>query len=153
MNKVTPFLWFDKNMAEIVAYYKSIFPDMKTNFTGSISDTPSGNVEMASMEIFGQRFDLMTAGPMFKFNEAVSFMITCENQDEVDYYWDALTTEGEESQCGWCKDKYGLSWQVVPKQLSTLLGSPDKGKAGKATQAMLKMKKIVISDIENAMNS
>jgi predicted 3-demethylubiquinone-9 3-methyltransferase (glyoxalase superfamily) len=108
---------------------------------------------MATVEIFGQRFDLMTAGPLFKFNEAVSFMISCENQEEVDYYWNAITKDGEESQCGWCKDKYGLSWQVVPKQLSTFLSAPDKTKAGKATQAMLQMKKIVIADIEMAMNS
>lgn len=151
MNKITPFLWFDKNMTEIVAYYQSIFPSMKTNFTGSLSDTPSGTVEMAEMEIFGQKFGLMTAGSTFKFNEAVSFIIDCENQEEVDYYWNAFTKEGEESQCGWCKDKYGLSWQVVPKQLNKFLSHPDKEKSTKAMQAMLRMKKIVIEDIEKAV--
>lgn len=153
MNKITPFLWFDKNMSEIVAYYKSIFPDLKTSYNGSLSDTPSGNVEMTTIEIFGQTLSLMTAGPLFKFNEAISFVINCDGQDEVDYYWNALTKDGEESQCGWCKDKYGLSWQVVPKQLQEAIGSSDREKAGKATQAMLKMKKIVIADIESAFNS
>ncbi len=152
MNKITPFLWFDKNMGEIISYYKSIFPDLKTSYTGSLNDTPSGNVETATIEILGQKLSLMTAGPMFKFNEAVSFVIDCENQEEVDYYWDAFTKEGEESQCGWCKDKYGLSWQIVPKQLSGFLGNSDREKAGKAMQAMLKMKKLVIADLESAMN-
>ncbi len=153
MNKITPFLWFDKNITEIVDYYKSIFPDMKSSYTGSLSETPSGNVNMATMEIFGQRLNLMTAGPTFKFNEAISFLITCENQEEVDYYWNSFTKEGKESQCGWCKDRYGLSWQIVPKQLNDLLGSPDRTKAEKAIQAMLKMKKIIVSDLESAYNS
>lgn len=147
MNKITPFLWYEKNMTEIVAYYSSIFPDMKTNYTGSLSDTPSGSVETAEVEILGQKFSLMTAGPTFKFNEAVSFVINCDGQEEVDYYWNALTREGKESQCGWCKDKYGLSWQVVPKQLIEALANPDKEKAEKAMQMMLKMKKIIISDL------
>lgn len=140
-------------MAEIISYYKAIFPDLKTGYTGSLTDTPSGNVETATMEIMGQKFSLMTAGPMFQFNEAVSFVVDCENQEEVDYYWDAFTKEGQESQCGWCKDKYGLSWQIVPKQLSGLIGNSDRERAGKAMQAMLKMKKIVIADLEKAFNS
>lgn len=153
MNKITPFLWFDKDMKGIVEYYKLIFPDLKTSYVDNFSDTPTGNVEMATIEILGQKLSLMTAGPMFKFNEAISFVIDCENQEEVDYYWNAFTKEGEESQCGWCKDKYGLSWQVVPKQLSVFLGNPDREKAGKSMQAMLKMKKLVIADLEGAMNS
>ncbi|MBP9822121.1 MAG: VOC family protein [Candidatus Pacebacteria bacterium] len=148
MPKITPSLWFDKGMKDIIDYYKSIFPDAKTNFVGELSDTPSGTVETATLEIFGQKFNLMTAGPLFKFNEAVSFAIDCDGQEEVDYYWDKLSKDGQESQCGWLKDKYGLSWQIVPKQLGELLGNPDREKAGKAMQAMLKMKKIVIADLE-----
>lgn len=150
MSKITPFLWFDKNMNEIVDYYKSIFPELKTDYRGSLTDTPSGNVETATIEIFNQKLSLMTAGPMFKFNEAVSFVIDCENQEEVDYYWNKFTEKGEESQCGWCKDKYGLSWQIVPKQLNEYLSSPDKEKAGRVMQAMLKMKKIDIEALKNA---
>lgn len=150
MKKITPFLWFDKDMKGIVEYYKSIFPDLKTSYVGSLSDTPSGNVETATVEILGQSFSLMTAGPMFKFNEAVSFVVDCENQEEVDYYWNALTKEGEESQCGWCKDKYGLSWQVVPRQLGECLGGSDAEGRGRAMQAMLTMKKIDITKIESA---
>jgi predicted 3-demethylubiquinone-9 3-methyltransferase (glyoxalase superfamily) len=94
MKKITPFLWYDKNLKEILEFYKSVFPDIKITTNGSLSDTPSGDVEMASMEIFGQELSLMTAGPMYKFNEAISFVINCKDQKEVDYYWDKLTSQG-----------------------------------------------------------
>ncbi len=148
--KITPFLWFDKNLKEITDFYISVFPEAKLTSNGALSDTPSGNVETATLEIFGQELNMMTAGPMFKFNEAISFVISCENQEEVDYYWEKLTDGGTESQCGWLKDKYRLSWQIIPTALPKLLSDPDKEKAGRVMQAMLKMKKIIIADLEKS---
>jgi predicted 3-demethylubiquinone-9 3-methyltransferase (glyoxalase superfamily) len=154
MKKITPFLWFDKNLKEIIDYYTEIFPDIKVRTNGELSDTPSGNVEMATIEIFGQELSLMTAGPMFKFNEAISLVINCEDQKEIDYYWNALTTNGgQEGQCGWCKDKYGLSWQITPSTImSKMMASGDKEKIGRTTQAFLKMKKFDIQTLEDEFN-
>ncbi len=152
--KINPFLWFDKNLKEITSFYKSVFPDAIITSNGELSDTPSGNVEMATMEILGQKLSMMTAGPMFKFNEAISFVISCDNQEEIDYYWNALTANGgQESQCGWLKDKYGLSWQIVPSMMNQLMGSGDKEKTARVTQAFLKMKKFDIAELEKAANS
>lgn len=154
MNKITPFLWFDKNLKEITEYYLSIFPDATVESDGELSDTPSGDVEMATLTIFGQRLSLMTAGPMFQFTEAISFMISCENQEEVDYYWNKLTTNGgSESQCGWCKDKYGLSWQVVPSALGDLMSKSTDAQRKAITQAFLQMKKFDVAKLEEAFNS
>ena len=140
-------------MKEITDYYLSIFPGAKLHTGGELSDTPSGNVEMAMLEIFGQELRLMTAGPMFKFNESISFVIDCEDQAEVDYYWNALTTNGgQEGECGWCKDKYGLSWQVVPTAMERMMASGDKEKIGRVTQAFLKMKKFDIKTLEEEFN-
>lgn len=153
MKKITPFLWFDKNLKEIINFYVSVFPDAKVRSNGNLSDTPSGEVEMATIEIFGQELSLMTAGPVFKFNEAISFVINCENQKEIDYYWNALTSNGgEEGQCGWCKDKYGLSWQVVPTVMSTMMASGNKEKIGRVTQAFLKMKKFDIQTLQDVFD-
>ncbi len=153
-NKITPFLWFDKNLKEITSFYKSVFPDAIIISNGELSDTPSGNVEMATMEILGQKLSMMTAGPMFKFNEAISFVINCDNQEEIDYYWNALTANGgQESQCGWLKDKYGLSWQIVPSMMNELMSSGDKEKTTRVTQEFLKMKKFDIAELEKAANS
>jgi predicted 3-demethylubiquinone-9 3-methyltransferase (glyoxalase superfamily) len=151
--KITPFLWFDKDAGKIAEYYASIFKEAKIKNSSVMSDTPSGTVEIVTLELFGQDFTLMSAGPEFKFTEAVSFVIDCVDQVEVDYYWEKLTADGgEESQCGWLKDKYGLSWQVVPRRLTALLSDNDHNKAGKATQAMLQMKKIDIAKLEEAFN-
>jgi predicted 3-demethylubiquinone-9 3-methyltransferase (glyoxalase superfamily) len=151
MKKITPFLWYDKNLKEILEFYKSVFPDIKITTNGSLSDTPSGDVEMASMEIFGQELSLMTAGPMYKFNEAISFVINCKDQKEVDYYWDKLTSQGgSEGQCGWCKDKYGLSWQVVPEALGEFMSKADDEGRARITQAFLKMEKFDIEKLEQA---
>jgi predicted 3-demethylubiquinone-9 3-methyltransferase (glyoxalase superfamily) len=153
MQKITPFLWFDKDAVKIAEYYQSIFKDAKIKNTSVMGDTPSGTVEIVTLELFGQDYTLMSAGPLFKFTEAVSFVVSCKDQVEVDYYWDALTTNGgEEGNCGWLKDKYGFSWQIVPTQLGELMGNPDHEKAGRATQAMLSMKKIVIADLEKAFD-
>ena len=107
---------------------------------------------MATLEIFGQELSLMTAGPMFKFNEAISFMVRCENQAEIDYYWDKLSAVPEAEQCGWVKDKYGLSWQIVPNAMDAMMASGDKEKIGHVTQAFLNMKKFDIKTLEKAFN-
>lgn len=154
MKKITPFLWFDKNLKEIISYYLSVFPDAKVEGDGDLSDTPSGDVEMATLTIFGQELRLMTAGPMFKFNEAISFVIDCSSQDEVDYYWDKLTSDGgSEGQCGWCKDKYGLSWQVVPSALSDLMSEANQEQRKAITQAFLQMQKFDIAKLEEVFNN
>lgn len=153
MKKITPFLWFDKNMKEIIDFYVSVFPDAKVETNGSLSDTPSGDVEMATIEIFGQELSLMTAGPMFKFNESISFVINCETQEEVDYYWSRLTAGGSEGQCGWCKDRYGLSWQVVPTALGELMSQANESQRQQVTQAFLQMGKFDIQKLHEAFNN
>ena len=142
MTSITPFLWFDNNVPEAVAFYTSVFPNAKVETAGDF---------MATFELEGQRFHALNGGPQFKFNEAVSFFISVETQEEVDYFWTRLTADGgKESQCGWLKDKFGLSWQVVPAALLRYISDPDRQKADRAMQAMLKMGKIILADIEKA---
>ena len=149
--KITPFLWFDKEAGEAAAFYTSLFPNSKMLSPAIYSDTPSGTVDIYSIELSGQQFTLMNAGPTFKFNEAISFVIDCKDQEEVDYYWDRLTADGgEESMCGWLKDKFGVSWQVVPRRFNELVNDDDKEKAERVVQAMLKMKKLDIAQLEKA---
>ena len=153
--KITPFLWFDKEALEAAKLYTSIFnsapgssKNSKINNEENYKDTPSGEIQIVTIVLDGQEFMLMNAGPTFKFSEAISFIIDCKDQQEVDYFWNKLTSDGgEESQCGWLKDKFGVSWQVIPKQLNELLA---KDKSGKVMQAMLKMKKIIVADLEKA---
>ena len=142
MKKITPFLWFESQAEEAMNYYVSIFKNSKV-----ISSSPYS----VQFELDGQEFMGLNAGPEFKFNEAVSMLVNCEDQAEVDYFWTALTADGgEESMCSWCKDKYGLWWQIVPKQLGELMGDPDPEKSGRVMQAMLKMKKIIVADLHKA---
>ena len=142
MTSITPFLWFDNNVPEAVAFYQSVFPNAKVEVVNDF---------MASFELEGQKFNALNGGSKYRFNEAVSFFISVETQQEVDYFWDKLTADGgEKSRCGWLKDKFGLSWQVVPKALGRYLGDPDRAKADRAMQAMMKMQKIVIADLEKA---
>ncbi len=151
MSKITPFLWFDNNLEEAVNFYTSVFKSAKII---NISKMPDGKYMVASFELEGQKFNGMNAGPTFKFNEAVSFFVDCEDQEEVDYFWEKLTADGgAESQCGWLKDKFGLSWQIIPKQLMKLMGDPDQATAKKAMDAMLKMKKIIVKDLQDAVNN
>lgn len=152
MKKITPFLWFDKNLKEITDFYLSVFPEAKVHTNGTLSDTPSGEVEMATLEIFGQELNLMTAGPLFKFNEAISFVVRCEDQAEIDYYWEKLSAVPEAEQCGWLKDKYGLSWQIVPTVMDKMMSSGDKEKIKRVTQAFLKMKKFDIPTLQTAFD-
>jgi predicted 3-demethylubiquinone-9 3-methyltransferase (glyoxalase superfamily) len=142
MTSITPFLWLDNKVREAVAFYKSVFPNAKIE---SVSDF------MATFELEGQRFHALNGGPQFKFNEAISFFISVETQKEVDYFWSQLTADGgKPSQCGWLKDKFGLSWQVVPAALGRYLGDADRQKADRVMQAMMKMQKIVIADLDKA---
>lgn len=141
MAKVSPFLWFEGNMQEAVSFYMSVFKEAKL---------VSMNPAMATFELLGQRFLALNAHPHHKFNEAISFFIECDTQAEVDYYWARLAERGGEQQCGWLKDRFGLSWQVIPKALGRFLMDEDREKANRVMQAMLKMKKIVIVDLETA---
>jgi predicted 3-demethylubiquinone-9 3-methyltransferase (glyoxalase superfamily) len=153
MKKLTPFLWFDKDMKGILAFYKSVFPDMKSSNDGELDDTPSGPVQMATIEILGQELSLMTAGPMYKFTEAISMMITCDAQEEIDYYWSALTADGgQEGPCGWLKDKYGLSWQVAPSAMNRMMKEGTKEQIKRVTEAFMKMKKFDIKALEEVYN-
>jgi predicted 3-demethylubiquinone-9 3-methyltransferase (glyoxalase superfamily) len=153
MPKITPFLWFDTQAGEAAAFYCSVFPNSKilrTSRYGESGPGPEGSVMTVELELDGQRFIALNAGPIFKFTEAISFVIDCKSQAEVDNYWEKLTAGGEESQCGWLKDRYGLSWQVVPTVLGELLSDPDAKKANRVMQAMLKMKKIEIEPLKKA---
>jgi len=148
MKKITPFLWFDTQAEEAMNFYVSLFKNSKVN---SISRGPDGKAFNVSFELDGQEFIGLNAGPQFKFNEAISMFVNCEDQAEVDYFWNALTADGgEESMCSWCRDKYGLSWQIVPKQLGELMGDPDPVKSKHVMDAMLKMKKIIVADLQKA---
>jgi predicted 3-demethylubiquinone-9 3-methyltransferase (glyoxalase superfamily) len=148
MKKITPFLWFDSEAEEAMIFYVSVFKNSKV---GGVSRGTDGKAFAVTFELDGQEFMGLNAGPQFKFNESVSFYVNCEDQAEVDYYWDKLTADGgEESMCGWLKDKYGLSWQIIPKQLVELMGDSDPAKAQRVTQAMLKMQKIIVSDLQKA---
>lgn len=155
--KVTPFLWFDTQAQEAANFYVSIFKNSKITHVarypeGAPPPARPGDVMVVNFELDGQEFTALNAGPMFKFTEAVSFVVHCEDQAEVDHFWEKFTAEGEESMCGWLKDKWGLSWQITPKRLMELIGSSDKETSEKAMGAMLQMKKIDISKIEEAVN-
>lgn len=145
--KITPFLWFEKEAGKAAKFYVKVFPKSKIISKSVMRNTPSGSVEIYTILLSGQVFTLMSAGPLAKFNEAISFVINCKDQREVDYYWKKLSAVPSAEQCGWLKDKFGVSWQVVPKQLNELLS---KDKSGKVQQTMLKMKKIVLKDLEKA---
>ena len=149
--RITPFLWFDSNAEEAVDFYLSIFKNSRR--LGGLRNpddnvAPKGKVLTIAFELDGQKFTALNGGPVFKFTEAVSFVVRCEDQAEVDYYWSKLTADGGvESQCGWLKDKFGLSWQIVPARLADLLKNP------KAIQAMMGMKKLDIAELERAGQS
>lgn len=155
MTTITPCLWFDGNGEEAASFYASLFPDSCVDAVHRApADYPSGKAGDAltvEFTLCGRRFQGLNGGPQFKFTEAVSFSIACEDQAEVDRYWDALTADGgEASACGWVKDRFGLSWQVVPKRLPELLADPDPGRARRAMESMMTMGKIDIAAIERA---
>ena len=149
MKKITPFLWFDTQAEEAMNYYVSIFKNSKV--LSVQRQGPDGPVFTVTFELDGQEFMGLNAGPRFKFNESISFFVNCENQQEVDEYWNKLIADGgEESMCGWCKDKFGLWWQIIPRQLGELMGDSDPEKSQRVMQAMLQMQKIVVADLEKA---
>jgi predicted 3-demethylubiquinone-9 3-methyltransferase (glyoxalase superfamily) len=153
LQKITPFLWFDTQAEETVKHYISVFKDGKIlNLVryGDAGPGPKDSVMVVDFEIQGQNFTALNGGPHFKFDEAVSFVVDCKDQAEVDYYWDRLAEGGKHSMCGWLKDKFGLSWQIVPRRLTELMTDPDPETARRATEAMLKMTKIDIAEVERA---
>jgi len=148
MKKITPFLWFDTQAEEAMKFYVSVFKNSKVL---GVTPGPNGIASSVSFELEGQEFVGFNAGPQFKFNEAISFFVDCENQEEVDELWAKLTADGgEESMCGWLKDKYGLSWQIIPKGLVQMLNDPDPVKAQRVMQSMLQMHKIDIAALQQA---
>jgi predicted 3-demethylubiquinone-9 3-methyltransferase (glyoxalase superfamily) len=153
MGTITPFLWYDTEAEAAATLYTSLFPNSRivdvTRY-GSAGPGPDGTVMIVSFELDGQRFLALNGGPAHPFTEAVSLQIDCETQDEVDRYWSALSDGGEESVCGWLRDRWGLSWQVVPRALPRLLSDPDREKAQRVMQAMLQMRKIDIAALEAA---
>ena len=153
MPKITPFLWFDTQAEEAANFYCSVFKNSKILNVARYpegSPAPVGSVMTVEFELDGQRFIALNAGPHFKFNEAISFSIDCKTQEEVDDWWAKLSRGGEESQCGWLKDRYGLSWQVVPTVLGEMLSDRDPQRSRRVMEAMLKMKKIEIEPLRRA---
>jgi predicted 3-demethylubiquinone-9 3-methyltransferase (glyoxalase superfamily) len=148
--RIVPHLWFDKEAKEAAEFYASVFPNSKVTNITTLHDTPSGDVDIVSFELFGQPFMAISAGPLFKFNESISFMVYCETQDEIDYYWQKLSAVPEAEQCGWLKDKYGLSWQIVPSRMDEMLENGTEEQVARVTQAFLPMKKLDIAELERA---
>lgn len=153
MQKITPFLWFDNQAEEAINFYTSVFKDATIGSVARYGETgpgPKGQVMTATFRLFGQEFIALNGGPHFRFTEAISFVINCESQEEIDYYWEKLTEGGTPSRCGWLKDKFGLSWQVVPTVLSKLVQDKEPGKADRVMQALMQMDKLDIKTLEQA---
>jgi predicted 3-demethylubiquinone-9 3-methyltransferase (glyoxalase superfamily) len=156
MEKISPFLWFDTQAEEAANFYTSIFKNSKINSITRYGDAgpgPKGSVMTVAFTLNGHEFVALNGGPIFKFNESISFVINCDSQEEIDYYWDNLLQGGTPSQCGWLKDKFGLSWQVAPTILPKLIQSKDPEKSKRVMQAMMKMVKFDIKTLENAATS
>lgn len=155
MQKITPFLWFKDNAEEAINFYTSVFKNSKVHNISRYNDAgPDGvsTVMTGTIELEGQEFMVLNGGPAFTFNPAISFFVDCKSQEEVDYYWNRLLEGGSPSQCGWLTDKFGVSWQIVPTRLGELLNDPDPAKANRVMQAMLKMVKLDIAEMERAYN-
>ena len=153
MQKITPFLWFDHQAEEAANFYVSVFKNSKilsVSRYGEGAPRPAGTAMIINFQIDGQDFMALNGGPEFKFTEAVSFFVNCETQEEVDNYWEKLSAGGEKGQCGWLKDRYGLSWQIVPTALGELMSDPDPEKSRRVMEAMLKMSKIDINALKRA---
>jgi len=151
--RIVPCLWFDTQAEEAARFYTSIFKNSRITAVSHYAENmpmPKGTVLTVRFELDGQEHLAMNGGPMFHFTEAISLMVECKNQQEIDFYWDRLLDGGSEAQCGWLKDKYGLSWQVVPTPMLAMLMDPDEGKSGRAMEAMMKMKKLDIAALERA---
>jgi predicted 3-demethylubiquinone-9 3-methyltransferase (glyoxalase superfamily) len=156
MKKITPCLWFDTKGEDAAKFYVSVFPNsriVQVNHYGEAGPRPAGTVMTVDFELDGEQFMALNGGPEFTFDEAISFSIDCADQEEVDHYWSKLSEGGEESVCGWVKDKFGLSWQVVPSILPKLLSDPDQRKAQAAMKAMLGMKKLDVAELQAAFDA
>jgi predicted 3-demethylubiquinone-9 3-methyltransferase (glyoxalase superfamily) len=153
MQNITPCLWFDTDGEDAANFYTSIFPNSRIRHIeryGSAGPRPEGTVMTVSFELDGHKFVALNGGPDFTFNEAVSFQVSCKTQEEVDAFWTKLTDSGEEGPCGWLKDRYGVSWQIIPTVLPELLSDPDQEKSQRVMRAMLEMKKLEIDALERA---
>jgi predicted 3-demethylubiquinone-9 3-methyltransferase (glyoxalase superfamily) len=153
MKRISPFLWFDDQAEEAAKFYVSIFENSRVLDVTPLNDVPGpkGKTLTVTFELEGQQFMALNGGPQhFAFSEAISFYVPCKNQAEVDYFWSKLTEGGEPGPCGWLKDKYGLSWQIVPTALTEMMGDPDPAKAGRVTQAMLQMSKLDLTELRRA---
>lgn len=153
MQKITPFLWFDNQAEEAVNFYVSLFKNSKINTTKRYGDAgpgPKGSVMIVSFQLEGQAFIALNGGPSFKFTPALSLYVDCETQEEVDQLWEKLSAGGRKDRCGWLQDKYGLSWQIIPRALQQLMGDPDPKKSASVMQAMLQMDKIDIETLKRA---
>lgn len=151
MQKITPFLWYDKEARQAAEFYVSIFgEDSKITSEMTMPDTPSGTVEVLTVSLRGMEMTLMSAGPFAKFNESISFVINCKDQAEVDYFWEKLSAIPESEQCGWLKDKFGVSWQVTPEDYQKYVNGPDPKKRAAAAQAMMTMKKLDLAALKKA---
>src|SRR6266550_4108857 len=153
MQKITPFLWFDNQAEEAANFYASVFKNSKIGTVsryGEAGPGPKGTVMLVTFQLEGEEFMALNGGPLFKFTEAISLSVNCETQEEVDELWEKLSEGGEKGRCGWLKDKYGLSWQIIPTALGKLMSDPDPEKSKAVFQAMLKMNKIVIEDLKRA---
>jgi predicted 3-demethylubiquinone-9 3-methyltransferase (glyoxalase superfamily) len=154
MQKITPYLWFKDQAEEAANFYTSLFKNSKIGDVsryGEGGPGPAGQAMVVQFTLEGQEFYALNGGPEFSFTEAISFLVNCETQEEVDYFWTKLAENGgEESMCGWLKDRFGVSWQIIPSALGRLMGDPDPAKAGNVMQAMLQMRKIVIADLQRA---
>ena len=154
MQKITPFLWFNENAEEAINFYTSIFKDSKmgkVTRNGDNGPGPKGSVMVANFTIEGQEFIALNGGPRFQFTEAVSFVVSCKSQDEIDYYWDKLLQGGgKEQACGWLKDQFGLSWQIVPAQMGELMSGSDPQRSARVMQAMMKMIKLDLPTLQKA---
>jgi predicted 3-demethylubiquinone-9 3-methyltransferase (glyoxalase superfamily) len=150
VRRITPHLWFDREAKEAAEFYVSVFPDSRITNVSKIYDTPSGDCDVVSFELSGQPFMAISAGPMFKFNEAISFLVHCDTQEEIDHYWGKLSAVPQAEQCGWLKDKYGLSWQIVPTAMDEMMQSGDKEARARVTRAFLEMKKFDIAKLQEA---
>jgi predicted 3-demethylubiquinone-9 3-methyltransferase (glyoxalase superfamily) len=156
MEGITPCLWFDTEGEDAANFYVTLFPNSRVvsvNRYGEAGPRAAGSVMTVDFELDGQPYVALNGGPEFKFNEAVSFQISCAGQDEVDHYWDKLGEGGEHGPCGWLKDKFGLSWQVIPQQFLELVGDPDPAKSQAVMSAMLGMRKLVVSELQEAYDS
>ena len=153
MQKITPFLWFDGKAEEAANFYVSIFKDSKigtVNRYGDHGPGPKGTVMIATFQLNGQDFIALNGGPQFKFSPAVSFVVNCETQEEVDHFWEKLSLGGTKQQCGWLQDKFGVSWQIVPTALGKLMSDPDREKTSRVMQALMQMTKIEIKGLQQA---